>query len=103
MSIPEITKDGTVRAWTEEDETKADNHTEMLIEKDASTLLWVVETCAHNIASLDILEAVCLTENKANEIAQEIENKKTNEFLSVSIRKVQADEFCGPFRSFKTN
>lgn len=65
--------------------------------------LWIVETCAHNLSGQDILEAVCISEDKANNLAQEIENKKTNEFLTVTVRKVQANEYCGPFRHLKLN
>ncbi|WP_151794622.1 hypothetical protein [Acinetobacter soli] len=65
--------------------------------------LWIVETCAQNITGQDVLEAVCISEDKANNIAQEIENKKTNEFLTVIVRKVQANDYCGPFRHLKLN
>lgn len=65
--------------------------------------LWIVETCAHNLSGQDVLEAVCISEDIANNLAQEIENKKTNEFLTVTVRNVQANEFCGPFRHLKLN
>ncbi|MEG8242319.1 hypothetical protein MKS77_08820 [Acinetobacter baumannii] len=38
--------------------------------------LWIVETCAHNLSGQDVLEAVCISEDIANNLAQEIENKK---------------------------